>query len=373
MRIVWNLFKYGLGLGLLAYIIWQYWSYEGPNGEPMGLVNAVGKPVHFGPLLLAACICLLTTLLTFVRWYVLVRAQDLPFTLSNALRLGLVGYYLNFFFPGAVGGDIVKAAFIAREQRRRTVAVATVLIDRAIGLVGLFWLVTLVGGIFWQSGQLEDLVVNADAAALLKRIVTVAAVLTGSSIGFWVLLGLLPVRRAEKFAWRLSHIPKVGHSAAEFWRAIWMYRNRGRAVIITILMAMVNHVCNVLSFYFAALALNLVVDVPSLGAHFLIVPVGITVKALPFSLGGLGVAEAAYGNLYQGLGFPFDKGVLASLTYCAITWVLGFVGYLVYLRMKPALAPIVQKATTNPEIDSDDAPPRDVRHAEAEIYSRRAC
>src|SRR5262249_27161693 len=149
--------KYGLGIGLLAYVIWNYWSYEAP-GDPsktLGLVNVLHKDIHFIPFLVALVICSASVLLTYVRWFVLVRAQGLPFTFPNAIRLGLIGTYFNAFLPGSVGGDIIKAAFIAREQNRRTVAVATVMIDRALGLVGLIWLVALVGGFFWAGGFLN--------------------------------------------------------------------------------------------------------------------------------------------------------------------------------------------------------------------------
>src|SRR5262245_34179794 len=127
-----NFCKYGLGLGLLVWVISKNWN---------GLAEALSRPLQITPLLLAILVYLSAVLLTFVRWYVLVRAQDLPFTLFNAVRLGLVGVSMSTLLPGSIGGDIFKAAFIAREQSRRTVAVSTVLIDRVIGLLGLIWLV----------------------------------------------------------------------------------------------------------------------------------------------------------------------------------------------------------------------------------------
>ena len=42
---------------------------------------------------------------------------------------------------------------VAREQSRRTVAVATVIMDRVIALWGLFWFVALLGGAFWLTGR----------------------------------------------------------------------------------------------------------------------------------------------------------------------------------------------------------------------------
>jgi uncharacterized protein (TIRG00374 family) len=369
-KLFWILFKYGLGVGLLAWVIWQFWSYPAPPPEPdaaativgvganpssagplgttatylatnpgktLGLVNAIGKPINWVPFGLALIICMTAVLITFVRWYILVRAQDLPFTLGNALRLGMIGYYLSAFLPGSVGGDIIKATFIAREQSRRTVAVATVLIDRAIGLCGLFWLVALVGGFFWKAGYLETIVRNEAAAVFLEFIVSVALGFLLASLAFWLLLGVLPQRRADKFAWRLSRIPRIGHSLAEFWRAVWMYRCRGRAVGVAILLAMIGHVGFVLTFYFAALTLHQATEVPTLATHFLIVPVGMAIQAGCPTPSGVGGGEVGYGELYRRVDYDFDKGVLGSLTKRVVEWILGLVGYLVYLRMKPAL------------------------------------
>ena len=47
------------------------------------------------------------------------RALGIPFTLRNAFRLGFMGYLLNFVGPGAVGGDLFKAYFVASDQKSR--------------------------------------------------------------------------------------------------------------------------------------------------------------------------------------------------------------------------------------------------------------
>src|SRR5262249_3418090 len=156
-------------------------------------------------------------LLTLVRWYWLVRAQDLPFTLPDALRIGLIGFFFNTFLPGAVGGDIIKAAFLAREQSRRTVAVATVIMDRVIARWALVWFVGSLGRLFWLAGLL-----GGGSAAPSKLVVAGAVGVVAVSLVIWFLMGLLPQHRAERFAARLERIPKVGGSAAEFWRAVWL-------------------------------------------------------------------------------------------------------------------------------------------------------
>lgn len=329
-----NAGKYGLGIVLLAYVVWRNWR-PAPGSGGVGLADALQRPFQITPFVFANLIFTVSLFLTFVRWYVLVRAQDLPFTMFNATRLGLVGFFLSTFLPGSVGGDIIKAAAIAREQSRRTVAVATVLVDRAMGLWGLVWLVAILGTGFWVFG---DPAIHDQRA--LQIIVLSAISIVAASLSVWFLLGVLPDWRAERFAGRLQRIPKLGHSIAELWRAIWMYRRRGGSMALALLLAVVGHVGFVLTFYFAARTFiepSELSQIPSLTEHYLIVPIGMTVQAFAPTPGGAGLGELGFGGLYKMVGKPESDGVLASFVARVISLWLGMVGYLLYLWMKPAL------------------------------------
>jgi uncharacterized membrane protein YbhN (UPF0104 family) len=351
-RIVIIVLKYGLGLGLLAWVVWKYWTID-YDGQDVGIGAALQRPIHWLPFLCTALFCLTSMLLTFLRWFILVRAQDLPFTVPNSIRLGLIGYYFNTFLPGAVGGDIIKAAFIAREQKRRTVAVSTVLLDRVVGLCGLVWLCATMGILFWLSGSLT--VLDTLGRRALEIIIAGAAVIMAGSLVFWFLLGFLPIRRAEIFAARLARIPKVGHSLAEFWRSVWIYRCRGRAIAMAMGISMISHTGLVFAFYFAAQTLTPVQELPSLVTHFLIVPVGMTIRAGIPTPGGIGGGEYAFGTLYEMLGFMAAAGILALLAQRVVEWSIGLVGYLVFLRMKPALREA--EAAAEPALAAVDSAP----------------
>jgi uncharacterized protein (TIRG00374 family) len=334
-RLLIALLKYGLGIGLLAWVIYQHW--HGKDGG-VGLADALQQDIHYGPLILAAMICLGSVLLTFLRWYILVRAQDLPFTPADALRLGLVGYFFNTFLPFSVGGDLVKATYLARAQSRRTVAVATVLLDRAVGLCGLFWLAAILGTIFWVSGELQAVAKTGVAQTTLETIVIGSMGIMTASVLFWLVLGCLSNERAERIAGGIGRVPKVGHALAEFWRAVWMYRCRGRSIAVALALSIIGHAGFVLVFFFAAQTLTAASEIPSLATHFLLVPVGMTIRAGFPAPGGIGGAEYAFGKLYELLGSDVAYGMLGMLTYRVIEWVLGFGAYVVYLRMKPQLA-----------------------------------
>lgn len=317
--------KYGLGLGLLAWQIWKNWD---------GITEALRRPMQVTPLVLGFTIYLIAMLLTFVRWYVLVRAQDLPFTLFNAVRLGLLGVATSMMLPGSITGDAFKATFIAREQSRRTVAVATVMIDRVVGLLGLIWLVVLLGTFFWLTG---DPAIHAHRG--LQVMVVVLAAVVGTSLLAWVLAGVLSQEWADRLAVSVERAPRIGHSLAELWRALWMYRVQGPSVVLALVLAIVGHVGFVLTFFFASQAFlgpDQVAQVPSLGENFLLVPIGMTCEAGIPTPGGVGGGEYIFGKLYALIGKSEELGVLASLVRRLIVLAIGVAGYLVYLSMKPA-------------------------------------
>jgi len=347
-RLLIGLAKYALGLGLLAFVVWQNWA-PAPDGSSPGLAGILrgDRPLQVGPLLCASVLCLVSVLLTFVRWYWLVRAQDLPFTPVQALRLGLIGFYLSTFLPGSVGGDIIKAAFIARAQRRRTVAVATVIVDRLVGLWALFWLVTLLGACFWVAG---DPALHQQWN--LKLVVLIAGSLVAFTSILWCGLLLLPQEAAVRLGTRLERLPRLGQALAELWGAVWMYRNQWRSLLAALLLSLVSHCGFVLTFWFAAQTFQdpaqLSQQLPSLTEHFLLVPAGMTWQALFPSPGGVGGGELGYNVLYGMVHKPPVNGVIGSLTQRMIMWILGLVGYLVYLRMRTEVTALAQEERSEP-------------------------
>jgi uncharacterized protein (TIRG00374 family) len=346
-RIVLNVLMYLLAFGLLGWLVYSNWGSPGSNG--LGDVwerHVVQRePIRIDFFLFGFVIYTCSVLLTLLRWYLLVRAQDLPFSVGRAMRLGMIGVFFNTFLPGSVGGDIIRAAALAKEQSRRTVAVATVLMDRVIALWGLIWFVAVLGGIFWTAGMLDE----GTGATQSKVIVRIAGIVVGATVAVWVALGFLPPRRAEIFAGRLSRIPKVGASVAELWRAVWMYRSRPMSIVVTLALSWVGHVGFVTSFYCFARTLWIGGDdnpMPTLTQHFLLVPIGLVIQAMPLFPGGVGIGEAGFGGLYRVLAGEraFSNGVLGALVQRVVCWTIGMAGFVVFViwllerRRAPTLA-----------------------------------
>jgi uncharacterized membrane protein YbhN (UPF0104 family) len=387
-RLLLDLGKYLLAVLLLAWVVRANWAPSptravatlgastiglcaSPNGtgpllaaatalpdrtEPRGLGYVwqrhvvQGQPVRVGFLVAAFLIYLVATLITLFRWYLLVRALDLPIRVRDALRYGMIGIFFNTFLPGSVGGDIIKAAALARTQSRRTAAVATVLMDRIIALWALIWLVALLGGVFWLGGML-----TGPSAAVAASIVSIALIIVAVTAGIWLLLGLLPAHRAERFADRLGRLPFVGASAAELWRSVWMYRQRQAYVALVMGLSWVGQVGFVVAFFCCASALwsPELGPIPSLTQHFLLVPIGLVMQAVVPTPGGAGAGEWGFAALYLLFSAAEANGVLGSLVQRMITWILGLIGYAVYLWMRPGLSSVQATPADSIPVEGD--------------------
>jgi glycosyltransferase 2 family protein len=244
----------------------------------------------------------------------------------TTLRIGIVGFFYNTFLPGAVGGDIVKAAAVAREQRRRATAVATVIMDRVIGLWSLVSFAALLGGLCWAVGMLDGA-----AARSAQAIVLGAATVVGLSLAAWVLVGLVAGKTRAAIGNSLRRIPRIGGAAVEFWHVLDVYRRGHRSVGLAVGLSWMSNAACVLSFYCCALTLwdgRADNPLPTLAQYFLIVPLGQLIAAIPLFPGGAGINEAGFGGLFALFGSAAANGILAALVNRVIVWIIGLAGYL---------------------------------------------
>jgi glycosyltransferase 2 family protein len=205
-----------------------------------------------------------------------------------------------------------------------------VLFDRVLGLIGLIWLAAIFGIVFLS-------VVGFQQMDRVIYIVYGTIGLFAGTVIAWIILGFIPANQSGRLIERAAQIPKVGHTLAELLRAGVMYRARGKSVCLALFLAVIGHVAFVSTFYLSSLTLQPADEIPSLGTHFLIVPVGMTIQAGMPTPGGVGGAELAYDWLYElALRWSGPKGVMACILQRCVGWALSLLGYLIYLRMKPA-------------------------------------
>ncbi len=336
-RLLVNSLKVAVAAGILVWLAAQ---------ASDSLAKLRGNPPHWGPLSLSALLCLAMVMVTFVRWYLLVRALELPFRLRDAFRLGFLGFMFNFVSLGSVGGDLFRAIFIAREQPgRRAEAVATVFIDRVIGLYALFVVASvavLASGLLHHPHELVRLICQ----------VTLVGTAVSTLAGFLV---LTPGFTSGRFSHWLGNLPRVGRIVRKLLGTVRIYRQKLPILIVAGLMSVGVHALSTVGIYLAALGLP--GATPDLISHFLIVPLGMLVSAIPIFPGGLGGFELVLDKLYVVIPIGFDvpqgKGLIVGLAYRVITIGIAIIGFGYYLANRAIVRQVMKQVSAEEELPDD--------------------
>jgi uncharacterized membrane protein YbhN (UPF0104 family) len=295
-----------LAFGLLG---WTLWSNQKQ-------IRQVLDARPDGRMFVGAFALYMTALVvTFARWFFLVRALDLPFRPRDAVRLGFIGNVFNLVIPGAVGGDVIKAAFLCREQERKTQAVASMVIDRVLGLLGLFALASIGGVVAWGNAPapVRNLIVLAWLA--------VAAGVVGLAVLFTPAL-YRPLHRM------LAGRGRIGAILDELVALASAYRRKLPTVAGCLALAVTSHALFVGAFTIVDHALY-PSSAPSVGRHYVIVPLALFTTAVPLPFGALGLTEQASEGLFELVGFP--GGAVAMMGFRVLMYAGGLVSVLVYL------------------------------------------
>jgi uncharacterized protein (TIRG00374 family) len=310
--------KIALAVAILAYLLWQAKEHD-------AFTRLVEQPKRWPMLALGLGCTFSAALLCFVRWHFLVLAVGISVRLVDSLRLGALGFALNFVSLGSIGGDLFRAVFLAHGQPgRRTEAVATVAADRLLGVTTM--LVLASGGIL-----ATDLVhaPSAELALLCKTIlVTAAFVLIGAA-----LLLFVPAISGPVVSRWFERVPIAGGIFVKLVSVARAYRDDKRLLSAAAATSLFANLMYMTSFYFVASGLP--VARPTWSEHLVVVPVASLVGAIPATPNGLGTMELAVEELYQHMpgatGARQGDGTMVTLAHRVTMMAVALVGLVFYL------------------------------------------
>jgi len=230
-------------------------------------------------------VLLMAVMITIVRWWYLVRALAIDFSLPAAVRIGFLGYFFNFAPTGIAGGDLLKAWMLAREKPgNQAKALASVVVDRIIGLYVLF--LVAAAGIFltgfWN-------IANTTVHRLCSAVLVVTLV---STVG--IVLILLPGFLEGPLMRGLTRIPKIGHAIESLLDAVRIYRSKRLVLALTSLMTVPVHGFLTLSLFLLATGLKF--DQVPPRDYFAIYPISGIAQTIPLPAGP---AETGIVYFYQ--------------------------------------------------------------------------
>jgi hypothetical protein len=231
---------------------------------------------------IAALVALIAQLLlSGVRWHFVGRLVAAQLPILKSLRVVLVGQFFNQFLPSSIGGDAVKAWLASKEGMSLGRAVASVICDRAIGMIVLILIVFLALLIFpepWKN----------DFDSSDKFVKLLAAATVGG-----LLVLLLQGVKVAKFLMTFHLTRPIGILIRDL--RLVLFTNTYSLLIIGV--SFLVQILVVLVICFIARSIGVELDF----AHgIVLVPLIMLVATIPVSLAGWGIREGA---MVLGLGF----------------------------------------------------------------------
>ncbi|MDD2703046.1 MAG: lysylphosphatidylglycerol synthase transmembrane domain-containing protein [Candidatus Omnitrophica bacterium] len=255
------------------------------------------KEARFILLVLAFTVFSLNYILAFVRWrelFTVVKIRPPDRKLIIAFTGGIV---FNLFLPTSIGGDLVRSIDLAAQTRKPREVVATVIMDRLSGFVGLMILALCASVFSWRL--LEDRVV---LSSLIIMVVILAAIL-------FILFNTFLYEKISKFL-KNPDAGKIKEALAGVHEHLHNFKKHGKLIVGNILLSILIQSVTPVVFYIMARAMGL----PGGIVQFLIVmPIIGAISLAPISIGGLGVRDAAVVFFFVKIGIGRDAAFAMSL------------------------------------------------------------
>jgi uncharacterized membrane protein YbhN (UPF0104 family) len=286
--------KLAAGISLVAFLLWHY-----------DLRSAFRLMRRERPALFLATVVLYVASksMSALRWQFLAGLNGFPGRYSEYLSYYFIGMFTNVFVPGLVGGDALRALYLGRRHRRIGPAVASVMADRGIGLLSLFWLAAI-------------------AALCTTRVRLPASVLRVTlAAGGFSLLVYLTAPLFAKWASSRSRLNQLLSPVIPYLcRPIALTP----AIALSALLQLALATCQYL------LGVGLGLDI-ALATFVLIVPITNVIASLPITINGLGMREAGYLVLLGMAGVSKEQAVALSILYFAASLTGGFTGVFAFV------------------------------------------
>lgn len=283
---------------LVTAVILAYLATRIDMAEAARAVAAVSRP-H---LLLVLALVAVDRAVMILRWILLLRASGIPIAARDATRLFLVSSFVGSFLPAGVGADAARAYGLARESTTGSEALASVAVDRLLGVLSLVAM-GAIGLIAWAPEGRGDWRIAA----------AVIVITTGCVAVFWAdqwVRWLVPTHR---------HEGSVTRRVLRLSDAVSRYRHRRSVLVHVMGWSLVVQMLRITQAY--ALGLGLGMSVPF--AYFvLFMPIGLLMLLLPISVSGFGLPQALIVWLLRPMGVP-DSSSFALSTLIVLTGLAG--------------------------------------------------
>lgn len=322
-----GLLRLAVAAGLTAFLLWK--------SHPAAVAAYVADARAL-PLLVAIALVILDRTLMACRWFWLLRpfpaAGTPPF--AQLVRVFFVSTFVGTFLPASIGGDAIRAAALSRLRVPLADAVASVFMDRVLGVMSILAMAVL--GLWLARDLPARTLVLVSLGVTAGACAAVATMTFSARAAGWMVAALRLVPWARLQRGGASVIAAVQHYA------------RHHALLALVLAASIAvQVLRIVQAYYLGVALGITAPI---GAYFAFVPIILLVMLLPVTVNGLGTSQAAFVLFFGRAGVPSPAAFALSVLFVALGVVGNLPGGLLYAWGGTGLSPTTTDAAQPPPV-----------------------
>jgi glycosyltransferase 2 family protein len=289
---------------LLKYLQWEKLKEIGNNLK--------------SPWMILPPLCIFTGLIFAAwRWKMLLHRFQHKFSFFTCYKLYCIGAFFNVFFPGAIGGDLIRIRSSKKAGLSLTESSLVVLSERVAGLFSVFILGSVFS--FWVYTQSQK--------DILKIIVWPIWFITAGMFTFLFFVFFFFHSNVTKHL--LKRSPPLFVNI--FKKLVEIAQLPRKNMLWVLIFSTIFQTSDVLSSVILAHLLGMNLS-PSL--LFVINPAVFVATILPLSLGGLGIREGTMAHLLALFGIGLEQAIPLAFLIHVNRIIIGFIGGCIYFLSK---------------------------------------
>jgi len=303
--------RLAVAAGLTAYILWK--------SHPREVLAALAG-ANWGLIAIAVLLVLVDRALMAYRWVVLLciidPAERPPFL--EIMRIFFVSTFVGTFLPASIGGDAVRAYSMAQLKVRGSDAVASVFMDRMLGVASIL-VMAAVGLLLARDLAGNVTIMLGLAMAASACVVTLVLVFSDGA--------------ARTLSAVLARMPAaLRHACDRLLESIRRYAAYHGRLATVLAGSIAVQILRIVQAYFLGLGLAIALPIPT---YFAFIPLVLLVMLLPVTFNGIGTSQAAFVWFFGRAGVPAASAFTLSVLFVALGVVGNLPGAALYVWRRP--------------------------------------
>ncbi|NOZ61617.1 MAG: flippase-like domain-containing protein [Calditrichaeota bacterium] len=254
------------------------------------------------------------------RWRVLALAQEMDLPVSYLVESYAVAMFFNNILPSTIGGDAVRAYDSWRKGFPKLKSIATVGVERFIGMFALVVFAIIAVALTREIGQ---------HVPLLWLWVVLCFVL------MWLVLqGIFLQQGKARILAKIFNLPGFGifrKIVNKFSGAFVNLRGKNKALVVSLLLSLLLQINVIFHYFLISRAMGL--HVPFM-KFWIIIPIALFLQMIPLSINGIGIRENLFVFLLGLYGVTTAQAIAFSWIAYAMILALGIFGGVLYIFRK---------------------------------------